>query len=210
MGKFESAEDKPQTGVGKYGTAPPLTAHKGRSKPAERSTSGATILDAVTKACQAVLTSFIGNPALIENETTIPKLVRKQGSGDIGEDTPDSVIINRFRNILSSRTLPKGAAQKWDQIKKERPVEMLNKQARRLLKRAAARDADPAGTASKKAAKGKAGTASKKRAAADDEDDGKGGGMKLHKKRADGGVKVSKNVDAEWSKPSRFDLHVGR
>ena len=54
------AEDKPETGFGKYGTAAPLTAHRGRSRPAERNSEGKTILDAVTKACQEVLTSFIG------------------------------------------------------------------------------------------------------------------------------------------------------
>eukprot|EP00959_Pyramimonas_sp_CCMP1952_P202873 4242904-Pyramimonas_sp.AAC.1 len=91
------AEDKPETGFGKYGTAAPLTAHRGRSRPAERNSEGKTILDAVTKACQEVLTRFTdvkfliahaslkarvviyaGNPDLISNESMVPKLVRNQ------------------------------------------------------------------------------------------------------------------------------------
>lgn len=55
-------DEKPHTGVGRHGTAPPLTSHGGRSRVAERE-GGKTVRDGVTKGCHAVLTRFIGATA---------------------------------------------------------------------------------------------------------------------------------------------------
>jgi hypothetical protein len=63
-----------------------------------------------------------GNPALLQEESDIPKLVRKDNS-EVTADIPDAVISNRFRNIIScSSKLPPGAAAKWEQMKASRPV----------------------------------------------------------------------------------------
>ena len=53
------ADEKPFTGKGRYGTAPPLTSHGGRSRVAKRE-GGKTLRDAVTAGCHAVLKRFIG------------------------------------------------------------------------------------------------------------------------------------------------------
>ena len=44
----------------------------------------------------------------------------------------------------------------------------------------------------------------------DDEDDEDNGGIKIHKKKRSSDLKVSKNADLEWCKPSRSELHAGR
>ena len=53
-----SVEEKPHTGVGRYGTAPPLTSHGGRSRVVDRSGGKNAPQDAVTKGCHAVLARF--------------------------------------------------------------------------------------------------------------------------------------------------------
>ena len=62
-GGGEGEEEKPYTGVGRYGTAPPLTSHGGRSRVAERK-GGKTVQDAVTSACHALVQKFMGKSGL--------------------------------------------------------------------------------------------------------------------------------------------------
>lgn len=58
-------EENPYTGVGRYGTAPPLTSHGGRSRVPERK-GGKTLQDAMTASCHALLKKFIGEPTARE------------------------------------------------------------------------------------------------------------------------------------------------
>ena len=98
-------EEKPYTGKGRYGTAPPLTSHGGRSRVAERK-GGKTVRDAVTNACHALLLRFIGNPEFIKEESDVPRLVRGENR-EVSEEVPDAVILNRFRNMIAcSSKLP--------------------------------------------------------------------------------------------------------
>lgn len=97
--------EKPYTGKGRYGTAPPLTSHGGRSRVAERK-GGKTVRDAVTNACHALLLRFIGNPEFIKEESDVPRLVRGENR-EVSEEVPDAVILNRFRNMIAcSSKLP--------------------------------------------------------------------------------------------------------
>lgn len=57
----EENPENPYTGVGRFGTAPPLTSHGGRSRVPERK-GGKTLQDALTASCHALLQKFIGEP----------------------------------------------------------------------------------------------------------------------------------------------------
>lgn len=43
----------------------------------------------------------------MREESDVPRLVRAAGHGDVSADIPDTIILNRFRNIIScSSKLP--------------------------------------------------------------------------------------------------------
>ena len=67
---------------------------------------GKTVRDAVTTACHALLLKFIGNPEFVKEESDVPRLVRAENAA-VSKDTPDAVILNRYRNIIAcSSKLP--------------------------------------------------------------------------------------------------------
>lgn len=79
-----------------------------------------------------------GDSEYLNKEEEIPRLVRAEES-KVGADVPDDVIMKRFRNIIAcSSKLPSGAAARWEQMKADRPMHMMNKKERRHAKRKAA------------------------------------------------------------------------